>query len=138
MRYLLDTNVLSEPLKRSPDPRVLRWLEAQSPLDLAISALTVGEIVAGVHSAAEGRREQLERWVVDEIPRQFASRILHVDAPIAAAWGRLVAEGRATGRELLAIDGLLLATCEVHQLTFVTRNERDCAGRGIQVLNPCH
>ena len=63
-------------------------------------------------------------------------RVLAVDEEVALEWGRLAAEGRKSGREVPVIDGLLLATAAVHDLTLVTRNERDCAGRGVPVLNP--
>lgn len=68
--------------------------------------------------------------------RQFNGRVLPVDDAVALAWGRLAVEGRAAGRELPVADGLLLATAAVHDLTLVTRNERDCGDRGVQVLNP--
>lgn len=137
MRYLLDTNVISEPFKRSPDPKVMQWLAEQSPLDLYISVLTFGELTMGFELAPAGsRRDELQRWVTQELPRRFVGRLLSVDETIAREWGRMSAEGRANGRELPAIDGLLLATAGVHDLIFVTRNERDCADRGIATLNP--
>lgn len=137
MRYLLDTNVISEPFKRAPEQRVVDWLSAQSPLDLCISVLTVGELTMGFEMAPAGkRRDELQNWITQDLPRRFVGRLLAVDEAVASEWGRLSAEGRASGRELPAIDGLLLATARVHDLTLVTRNERDCAGRGVGVLNP--
>lgn len=137
MRYLLDTNVISEPFKRSPEPRVVKWLSDQSPLDLYLSVLTLGELTMGFELAPAGkRRDELQNWVTQDVPRHFVGRLLAVDDEVAREWGRLSAQGRATGRELPATDGLLLATARVHDLTFVTRNERDCTGRGIPVLNP--
>jgi len=137
MRYLLDTNVISEPFKRSPEPRVVAWLNAQSPIDLHISVLTLGELTMGFQLAPAGkRREELQSWGTQDLPRHFVGRLLPVDEDIAREWGRMSAEGRATGRELPAIDGLLLATARIHDLTLVTRNERDCSGRGVPVLNP--
>lgn len=137
MRYLLDTNVISEPFKRSPDPKVVQWLGEQSPLDLCISVLTLGELTMGFELAPAGkRRDELQRWTTQELPRRFVGRLLTVDEAIAREWGRMSAEGRATGRELPAIDGLLLVTAAVHELMFVTRNERDCANRGVTTLNP--
>ena len=137
MRYLLDTNVISEPFKRAPEQRVVDWLSAQSPLDLCISVLTVGELTMGFEMARAGkRRDELQNWITQDLPRRFVGRLLAVDEAVASEWGRLSAEGRASGRELPAIDGLLLATARVHDLTLVTRNERDCAGRGVGVLNP--
>jgi hypothetical protein len=137
MRYLLDTNVISEPFKRSPESKVVDWLASQSPLDLCISVLTLGELTMGFELAAAGkRREELQSWVTRDLPRRFVGRLLPVTDDIAREWGRISADGRMRGRELPAVDGLLLATASVHQLTFVTRNERDCSGRGIPTLNP--
>jgi predicted nucleic acid-binding protein len=137
MRYLLDTNVISEPFKRSPEPRVVDWLNKQSPLDLYISVLTLGELTMGFELAPAGaRRDQLQNWVMQDLPRHFVGRLFPVDEEIAREWGRMSAEGRARGQELPATDGLLLATAKVRDLTMVTRNERDCAERGVLILNP--
>jgi predicted nucleic acid-binding protein len=137
VRFLLDTMVLSEPAKPSPSRRVVAWLETQSPLDFAVSVLTLGELEKGVALLARGRRrDELQRWLRTELPRQFAGRVLPIEQPVAREWGRLAAEGEAKGRPLPVIDGLLLATAAVHGLTLVTRNERDCGGRGVPIFNP--
>lgn len=137
MRYLLDTNFLSEGAKPRPDPGVVSWNNEQSRLDLAVSALSFGEIRQGVEMLAPGRRrDALEAWLTTALPRQFLGRVLPIDEHVTAEWGRLVVEGRRKGRELPPIDGLLLATASLHHLTLVTRNERDCAGRGVPILNP--
>ena len=137
MRFLLDTNVISEPLKASPDERVLRWLQGHPAADYAVSVLTLGELQKGVSMMAAGRRRvALERWLANELPRQFSNRVLDVDDKTALSWGRLTAKGVAAGRPLPVVDGLLLASAEVRGLTFVTRNEGDCAGRGVPVINP--
>lgn len=137
MRYLLDTNVISEPFKRSPDSKVVDWIANKSPLDLCISVLALGELTMGFELASAGkRRDELQSWVTQDLPRRFVGRLLSVTDDIAREWGRLSADGRTRGRELPAVDGLLLATASVHQLTFVTLNERDCSGRGVPTLNP--
>lgn len=137
MRFLLDTNVLSEGARPEPDERVVEWLRNQSALNLAISVLTLGEIGKGVALLTGGaKRERLAKWLADDLPRQFTGRVLPVDEAVAREWGRLAAEGRLAGRELPIIDGLLLATAAVRGLVFVTRNERDCADRGVPILDP--
>jgi predicted nucleic acid-binding protein len=137
MRFLLDTNVLSEAARPRPEPRVLAWLGGQAGLELAVSVLTFGELQKGICALPEGaRRRRLEEWLAVELPRQFSGRVLPVSVEVAREWGRLAAEGRRLGRALPVIDGLLLATASVHGLTLVTRNEVDCAGRGILVFNP--
>jgi predicted nucleic acid-binding protein len=137
MRYLLDTNVLSEPAKPRPDPHVTSWLEKQSPFDLAISVLTLGEIAKGIQLLPEGpKRNRLDDWLATDLPRQFLGRVLPVDDRVAFTWGRLAAAARHARRELPVIDGLLLATAEVHGLIFVTRNTKDCENRGVPLYNP--
>jgi hypothetical protein len=137
VRYLLDTNVLSEAVKPAAARGVTRFLAETSALELAISVLTVGEIRQGVMLLDPGgKRARLEEWLSVSLLRQFTGRVLPVDEAVALAWGRLAAEGRRTGRPLAVIDGLLLATAEVNGLTFVTRNERDCGDRGVAIVNP--
>jgi hypothetical protein len=137
MRYLLDTNVISEGVSRRPDPGVIAWGNQQSPLDLFVSALSLGEIRKGVELRfPDSRRAAIENWLSSLLPAQFRGRILPVDEEVALQWGRIAAEGQKNGRVLPAIDGLLIATAIVHEMTLVTRNERDCSGRGVPVLNP--
>lgn len=137
MRVLLDTNVLSELVKRTPDPRVVAWMDSQSSLDLMVSVLTIGELVKGVRAMPVGlRRDALETWLSVELPSQLVGRLLPVDSAVAVAWGALAAEAKRSGRALPVVDGLLLATASANDLVFATRNLRDCAGWGIEVASP--
>jgi toxin FitB len=137
MRFLIDTNVLSEPGRPKPDARVVTWLDRQSSLDLAISVLTLGEIEKGIQLLPPGRkRERLAEWLATDLPRQFHGRVLPVDDRVALAWGGLLAEARRAHRPVPVTDSLLLATAEVYGLILVTRNERDCGGRGVPIHNP--
>jgi predicted nucleic acid-binding protein len=137
MRYLLDTNVLSEGVARRPNPAVLAWGLQQSSLDLFVSVLTFGEIRKGIELRFhDSRRNELENWLSNVLPAEFRGRILPVDEVVTLEWGRVAAEGEKTGRVLPTLDGLLVATAIVHGMTLVTRNERDCAGRGAPTLNP--
>lgn len=129
--------VLAEPARPAPDPRVLAWLGMHAALDFAISALSLGEVRKGVSLLRSGpKRLALERWLLHDLPVQFAERVLPVDAAVAMAWGQLAADGSRRGRALPVVDGLLLATAHVHELMFVTRNTRDCADRGVPVVDP--
>jgi predicted nucleic acid-binding protein len=135
--YLLDTNVLSELVRPGSDHGVKAWIRAHSQLDLYTSVLVLGEISRGVQQLAPGRRRiELQQWLTNDLPRQFEYRVLGVDLPIALEWGRLTAAGRAIGRELKVVDGLLLATASVRKLTIATRNVHDFEGRGVPVVNP--
>lgn len=137
MRYLLDTMIVSEAAKPAPNAGVLAWLEEQAALDLAISVLTLGEIGRGVARMADVRRKRLlSEWMRTHLPAHFEGRILPVDEDIARAWGELTAEADRAGHPLHVIDGLLLATARVHDLTLVTRNVRDFQDRGQDLLDP--
>lgn len=137
MRFLLDTNFLSETAKPNPDPGVISWTRQQPRLDFAVSCLSFGEIRQGVELLPPGpKRDGLESWLMVALPRQFLGRVLPVNEEIALEWGRLSGEGQKKGRKLPAVDGYILATAAVYGLTLVTRNVRDFEGRGVPVLNP--
>ncbi len=134
MSYLLDTNVLSETVRRRPEPIVLDWLRQVPDEALHVSVLTLGEIRRGVERAADGeRRERLRLWLEHELARWFGPRVLPVDAAVADRWGRLLAE---VGRPVPTIDSLLAATALHHELRLVTRNNADFAYPGLEVVNP--
>lgn len=137
MLYLLDTNVVSEPSRPRPDPRVLTWIVETRREDKAVSTITFGEIEQGIALLSLGRRRcELSRWFEEEVPEQFADHVIPVDVSIAREWGRIAAAARREGRDITTQDGLLLATATIRKLVLVTRNERDFRGRGMDLLNP--
>jgi len=134
LSYLLDTNVLSELRRKSPNAGVVEWFTQRPASTLYLSVLTLGELRKGIEGLADAkRRMSLTDWLETDLPVFFAGRILGIDAQVADRWGRLVA---AAGRPLPAIDSLLGATAAQHGLSLVTRNERDFAGLGLDVINP--
>ena len=134
MNYLLDTNVVSELFKKSPNPHLVRWLGDTRQDSLFLSVLTIGEIRKGVETMMQGsRKASLVRFLDKDVQEQFEQRILPVDVAVAEAWGTL--EARA-GRPLSTVDALLAATAMVHNLTLVTRNVRDFTFTTVNVLNP--
>lgn len=134
MSYLIDTNVLSELRRKSPDPGVADWFSQRPPSRLYLSVLTLGEIRKGIEGVDdEMRRQLLLDWLETDLPAFFTGRILNVDGTVADRWGRLVA---AAGRPLPAIDSLLAATALEHDLVLVTRNVKDFSGLPVQIFNP--
>mgnify|MGYP001615212956 CR=1 FL=1 len=134
MSYLIDTNVLSELRRKSPDPGVIAWFSQRPATTLHLSVLTLGEIRKGIEGVDDERRRQsLIDWLETDLPTFFTSRIHSVDGAVADRWGRLVA---AAGRPLPAIDSLLAATALEHDLVLVTRNVKDFSGLPVQVFNP--
>src|SRR5690606_17065641 len=102
MRYLLDTNIISNVTKPSPSESLLAWMADQNDEDLYIASLTVAEIRRGILEKPAGkRRNDLEDWFGGpEGPQAlFAGRVLTFDEPAALIWARLMADGKASGRE---------------------------------------
>lgn len=134
MSYLIDTNVISELRRKSPDSGVLTWFSQRPPATLHLSVLTLGEIRKGIEGVIdETRRQALLDWLEADLPTFFTGRILVVDGAVADRWGRLVAGAR---RSLPAIDSLLAATALEHDLILVTRNVKDFVGLPVQLFNP--
>jgi predicted nucleic acid-binding protein len=126
MSFLLDTNAVSEWVKRRPDPGVIGWMDAADEDRVFISVISLAEFSYGVERLPAGkRRRRLEEWLQDELPLRFEGRILPVDADVAEAWGKTVSRSEAAGRPMGAMDAFLAATAEVHSLTLVTRNVSD-------------
>jgi len=132
--YLLDTNVVSEARRKTPDSGVIQWLSQRPAATLYLSVLTLGELRKGIDSLADERRRGLLRdWLEIELPAFFTGRILPVDAAVADTWGRLLA---SAGRSLPSMASLIGATAARHGMSVVTRNEKDYAGLGITIINP--
>jgi predicted nucleic acid-binding protein len=137
MKFLLDTCVLSEIVKPSPNRGVIRWVETQNPEILAISAVTIGEIQRGISRLPDSRKKTgLAHWLENDLFDWFSGKILPVDETVARAWGMLQAESESQGRTLPVLDALIAATAGVHRLTLVTRNKKDFSVAGIPILNP--
>ena len=131
-QYLLDTNVVSELRKLRPHGAVLVWLESTDDAQLHLSALTLGEIQAGIELTREQdahKADEIEAWL-DLVADSY--NVLPMDGPIFRAWARLMHRKSDT----LFEDAMIAATAKVHGLTVVTRNEADFSALGLEVLNP--
>ena len=134
MSCLLDTNVLSELRRKTPDARVVRWFSQRPAGTLYLSVLTLGEIRKGIEMLADQRRRlALMDWLDIELPAFFSGRVLDIDTAVADRWGRIVAHA---GRPLPSIGSLLIATAAQHGMTLVSRNARDVEGLGAAVSSP--
>lgn len=126
MKFLLDTNVLSEWVKPRPDPGLVTWLAEVDEDQVHISVITLAELRHGVMRMPPGRRRMLlDKWLVEEIPLRFGNRILPIDETVADSWGILVAQREASGKRIAPMDAFIAATALVNKLTLVTRNVAD-------------
>ncbi|GGH43735.1 type II toxin-antitoxin system VapC family toxin [Microbacterium album] len=133
---VLDTNIVSETLRREPSPVVLDWLDAQAQDTLYLSAITCGELRFGVETLAAGARRDRLRSIIDAILELYEGRILAYDARAAIHYGRIAARARTAGRPLPVADGLIAATAAAHGYAVATRNDADFAAAGIEIINP--
>ena len=137
MRYLLDTNILSNVTKPAPSEALLAWMSSQADTDLFIASLTVAEIRRGVLEKPAGKkRDQLEAWFSGpEGPQAlFAGRILSFDEKASWVWARLMADGKAKGRPRSGLDAIIASVAEANECVVVTDNEKDF--EGIEIVNP--
>lgn len=137
MPFLLDTNVVSETVRAKPEPRVLAWLERQSPADLYLAAQTIGEFMRGAVKVREkARQEQFTKWIEDDLCQQFENRILPFDDAAAKIWGRLTGDADRKGQTPPAADAQIAAVAIARNLVLVTRNTKDFEQFDLDVLNP--
>ena len=137
MNFLLDTNVVSEPMKQQPNEGALAWLAEVNEDSVFLSVVTITELRYGIEGLAAGRRRRrLDEWLRKELTGRFAGRILPVDLEVADACGRLVARSESLGHPIEPRDAFIAATAEVHGLTLVTRNAADFKATVKHVLNP--
>lgn len=133
MKYLVDANVLSEPTKPSPDPRVVDWLQAHEP-DIAVDPVILGELRFGILILPRGKKRMaLERWFNAGAGRLHC---LPWDAGTGLKWAELLARLRKAGTAMPIKDSFIAATAIVYGLAVVTRNRSDFAKAGVRVIDP--
>lgn len=134
---LIDTNVISEPLRKAPEARVIEWIDAQPLETLYLSAITVAELRFGVASLPAGKRrdglhESLERQVLP----LFAGRVLSFDLAASQAYADLMTKARAVGLAIGVADGYIAATAATHEMMVATRDTVPFKAAGVSVINP--
>jgi predicted nucleic acid-binding protein len=137
LKYLIDTCVLSELIKKQPNRSVVAWIQEQDEPALFLSVLTFGELEKGIAKLGDCRRtQQLRDWVDHDLKRRFGGRILPVDYETACRWGSISSTAEKAGTPMPVIDSILAATALTHGLTLVTRNTSDVAASNVPLLNP--
>jgi len=133
--YLVDTNVISELAKSTPDTQVVNWLREHQP-DLYISTITIGELRRGIEGLADGKRKTgLQSWLTG-LCKRMEGRILSFNTSTAHVWGQWVSKWEKTGITVPSLDSQLAATAHRYGLTMVTRNVDDFKNAGVKLLNP--
>jgi predicted nucleic acid-binding protein len=137
LRYVIDTNVISEVRRTSPALAVRRWWDRQIDQALFLTATVAGEILTGVELLPQGRkRQELARWAELVLGTTFAGRILPFDEGAARAYAQLIAKARAQGRTVGFADAQIAAVALDQGMTVVTRDVTDFAIFGVPLVDP--
>ena len=134
---LVDTSVVSEPMKLHGDPRVAVWLDLQAPGTLFISTITVSEILFGVAALPQGKpRVWLAEAFETEVFRLFEGRILSFDLPAARGYASIMSIARSRGLAISVADGQIAAIAAAGKLSVATRDETPFRAAGLKTVNP--
>jgi predicted nucleic acid-binding protein len=137
MSYLIDTCCILELVKKKPNPNVLKWFADQDEISMYLSVITFGELRKGIEKLPDSKKKkELNQWVKEDLNHRFKNRVLNINMEEVNRWGKILATAEKNGKPLPAIDSLIAATAQVHDLTVVTRNTQDMEGSGVEVINP--
>lgn len=137
MKFLLDTCLVSELVKKEPNPKVIAWLDERDEQSLFLSVLTIGELQKGISKLADSaRKEKLQNWIEHDLADRFEGRILGLGLETALAWGKLQGEAEQKGEKLPVMDSLIAATATAHGMFVVTRNTGDLGRCRAKVFDP--
>ena len=131
----LDTNVISELMRKAPDLGVVDWLERHDA-ELALSTIVIGEIAFGIEKIALEQRARRLTSDFDALRRRYADRIFAFTEPAALIYGELMGERRRGGRPMPIADAMIAAIAKTHGAGLATRNLADFAGSGLELISP--
>ncbi|MEA1892694.1 MAG: type II toxin-antitoxin system VapC family toxin [Campylobacterota bacterium] len=137
MKYLLDTNIISEFISKTPNNNVINHILTLDENDLYLSVVTIGEIKAGIEKLDNGsKKEKLLYWLENDLLNRFQSKIIDIDTNIMLQWGVINNRLKNLGKPLPIMDSLIGATSEVYDYILITRNEKDFKNLNIKIINP--
>lgn len=133
---LLDTNVVSEAMKRDPAPQVRAWLDAQAAETLYLSSINVAELLFGVGALPDGERKRKLAAALDDILDLFAGRILVFDDQAAQNYAVIAVRARASGRGFPLPDGYMAAIAATHGFVIASRDGSAFKAAGLPIIDP--
>ena len=137
MKYLLDSNIISEFISKTPNQNVINYILAIDENDIYLSVVTIGEIKTGIEKLPEGQKKnKLSQWLENDLLMRFENKIIDIDIDIMFQWGAINSELKQLGKPLPIMDSLIGATSQVKDLVLITRNEKDFKNLDIKIANP--
>ena len=138
MTYLIDTCIMSEFVKKVPNPQASQWFNQQSIEQLFLSSVTIAEIKKGIYKIQNSQPERYKKlkiWL-QKVEMEFYSRILPINDEILDSWAKFSANAELQGKKLAVMDSLIAATAHDHKLILVTRNVDDFQMTPVKIINP--
>jgi len=134
---LLDTNVLSEPLRASPNQGVVDWIDLQVVGTLFLASVTVAELRYGIACMPKGkRRDVLHQAFEGKVLPLFTGRVLAFDLEATKVYAEVMSDARAQGQAIAVADGLIASTAKTHGMSVATRDTQPFEFAGVTVINP--
>jgi predicted nucleic acid-binding protein len=135
MKYLLDTDVISQYTKQTPDARVDAWIQRTADSELYISVITYAELWSGVNLLSPSKkRTELEGWIEGDLSVQFFNRLVGFDLKVAKHYGSLMARAKKSGHNPNSMDVLIAAAAEANGMVVATLNKKDFVRLGVEVV----
>lgn len=136
MNYLLDTCVISELVKATPNENVIDWITHTPNERLFLSVITIGEIRKGITKLPDSKKKhRLTNWL-NTLLEDYQEKICPINLAVAESWGVILGKAEANGNPATSTDSLIAAVAQTYNLIVVTRNEKDFAPTNVTVLNP--
>ena len=137
MKYLLDTNIISELISKNPNKEVVNYIKSLNENKLYLSVITIGEIKSGIEKLDNNsKKEKLSHWLHSELLVRFENRIIDLDVDIMLEWGKVNQNLKNIGKCLPIMDSLIGAICSSKDFVLLTRNKKDFKNLDINIINP--
>lgn len=133
---VVDTNVISELMRPSPNPTVVDWVHMHSPRELYTTSVTLAEVRYGIERLDDGRRKELFTSTAEELFAAFGEYVLPFDRVAAIQYATIVSARDRAGLPIDGFDAQIAAICSTHKATLATRNVKDFRGTGVQIIDP--
>jgi len=137
LKYLLDTNIISELISKYPNQKVLDFISPVEEKDTYLSVITLGEIKSGIENTKSiEKKEKLTQWFEQDLLSRFQSRIIDIDTNTMLTWATINQNLKSIGKPLPIMDSLIASSCIYGDFILVSRNEKDFQNINIKIINP--
>jgi len=140
LKYLLDTNIISEFVSKKPNQKVLDYVSSLDENDVYLSVITIGEIRFGIEKLDKEKQKKkiksLSDWLNNDLMQRFDGRVLDIDMKVMLKWGEINAQLQKIGKPMPIMDSLIASSCLAKEFVLITRNEKDFYSFEIEMVNP--